>query len=60
MQREIETLATKRHDEQCAKGKSCPSRAWHVRNDYIRKAARDVVAMYEAEITNMRQRYELR
>lgn len=60
MQYEIEDLAIKRHDERCASGEDCPSRMWHIRNDYTYSAARDTVARYEAEITNMRQRYGLR
>ena len=60
LQAVIEFEAYRRHDERCAHGWECKNRLWHMNNDYADKAARDVVASLEAEISNIRARYKLR
>lgn len=60
LQEEIASEAARRHDARCIHGIQCPSRDWHIQNDYIKNAAREIIAFRLAEIDNVRQYYELR
>lgn len=50
----IHERAGERHDETCSKGANCGNRAWHIGNDYLRRAQKDRVAELEAQLSAAR------
>lgn len=60
LQEESRREAARRHDERCANGRKCPSRDWHIRNDYAKKAALDVISETMEDIEAVKEYYGLR
>lgn len=54
----IHERAGERHDEMCSKGADCSNRAWHIANDYLRRAQKDRVNELEAQVAAARAALE--
>lgn len=53
---EIQYLAELRHSLRCARPDRCKD-GWHVQNDYLARAATDVITEYRSALTELEKSY---